>query len=126
MTTDREARWSNDISQEIPRYKGILKNISKFDAAFFGIPTKQANSMDPQGREVIECAYEAIIDAGIHPQSLRETRTGVFVGVCFSEAEKNLIFDDVSSGGMALSGCARAMIANRYVAMWICVKSTRQ
>lgn len=56
------------------------------------------------GRVVIEAAYEAILDAGIHPQSIRETKTGVFVGVCFSEAEQNLVFDPTTSSGFALSG----------------------
>lgn len=60
--------------------------------------------MDPQGRHVIECAYEAIMDAGIHPQSLRNTKTGVFLAVCIAEAEKSLAFDNVSKNGMALSG----------------------
>lgn len=56
------------------------------------------------GRIIIETAYEAIVDAGIHPQSLRGTRTGVFVAVCFSEAEKSLIFDPTTSSAFALAG----------------------
>lgn len=60
--------------------------------------------MDPQGRQIIEAAYEAVLDAGLHPQSLRDTKTGVFVAVCFSEAEKNLLFDNMNASGHALSG----------------------
>lgn len=71
MTTEREARWGNYISHELPPRKGILNSISKFDAAFFGIHSKQANLMDPQGRGILEAAYEAVLDAGIHPQSIR-------------------------------------------------------
>lgn len=104
MTTDKEARWSDSLSQDLPRRKGIINNLNKFDASFFGIHSKQANAMDPQGRQIIECAYEAIIDAGIHPQTLRGSKTGVFVAVCFSEAEKNLLFDNLHSSGFALSG----------------------
>ncbi|XP_031641000.1 fatty acid synthase-like [Contarinia nasturtii] len=114
MTTEDESRWSNSLSHELPKRKGVLKDIHKFDAAFFGIHSKLANNMDPQGRIIIETAYEAILDAGIHPKSLRDTKTGVFVAVCFSEAEKNMIFDQISGdSGLALSGCSRAMIANR-------------
>ncbi|XP_031637736.1 fatty acid synthase-like, partial [Contarinia nasturtii] len=114
MTTAKESRWSNSMSQELPKRKGVLNDISKFDAAFFGIHSKQANNMDPQGRALIETAYEAILDAGIHPQSLRETRTGVFVANCFSEAEKNMVIDTVGiDGSMALAGCSRAIVANR-------------
>lgn len=85
------------MSQELPRRKGVLKNINKFDAAFFGVQSKLANQMDPQGRTLIETAYEAILDAGIHPQALRGSRTGVYVGVCFSEADKSIIVASVSN-----------------------------
>lgn len=78
--------------------------MNKFDASFFGIHSKQVNLMDPQGRHAIECAYEAILDAGIHPQSMRNTKTGVFVAACFSEAEKNFMFDNVGESGLALPG----------------------
>ncbi|XP_031629091.1 fatty acid synthase-like [Contarinia nasturtii] len=114
MTSEEESRWSNSMSHELPKRKGVLKDISKFDAAFFGIHSKQANNMDPQGRTIIETAYESILDAGIHPKSLRGTKTGVFVAVCFSEAEKNMVFEQISvDSGFALSGCSRAMVANR-------------
>lgn len=86
------------------RFTGVINNLRKFDASFFGIHSKQCNAMDPQGRHVIECAYEAIMDAGIHPQSLRNTRTGVFLAVCFSEAEKNFMFDNLTESGLALAG----------------------
>lgn len=103
MTTDKEMRWNNSMSQELPRRKGVINNVGKFDASFFGIHSKQANSMDPQGRQIIECAYEAIMDSGVHPQSLRDSRTGVFVAVCFSESER-ILFDNLQSSGFALAG----------------------
>lgn len=78
--------------------------MQKFDALFFGIHSNQCNAMDPQGRHILECAYEAIMDAGIHPKSLRNTRTGVFVASCFSEAEKNLMFSTLSEDGLAMPG----------------------
>lgn len=103
MLSDKESRWSKNVSQELPKRKGTIKALSKFDAAFFGIHAKQACNMDPQGRTIVEVAYEAILDAGIHPQSLRDTKTGVFVGVCFSEADKGL-FDNVNMSGFAMVG----------------------
>lgn len=48
----------------LPKRNGKLKDISHFDAAFFGVHSKQANTMDPQLRLMMEVAYEAIIDAG--------------------------------------------------------------
>lgn len=48
----------------LPKRNGKLKDISHFDAAFFGVHAKQANTMDPQLRIMMEVAYEAVIDAG--------------------------------------------------------------
>lgn len=48
----------------LPKRNGKLKDISHFDAAFFGVHPKQANSMDPQLRLMLEIAYEAIVDGG--------------------------------------------------------------
>ena len=49
---------------EIPARTGKLYNIEKFDASFFGIHYRQAHSMDPQSRMLLERTYEAIVDAG--------------------------------------------------------------
>lgn len=102
MTTENEVRWSNNMSTELPRRKGVLKSLTKFDAEFFGIHSKQVNMMDPQARPIIEAAFEAILDAGINPQSLRDTRTGVFVGVCFSEGETQ--YEKMGPSGLVLAG----------------------
>jgi hypothetical protein len=49
---------------EIPQRTGKLLNVSKFDASFFGVHFKQANTMDPMCRMLLEKTYEAIVDAG--------------------------------------------------------------
>ena len=106
LLTDEEIRWENSISPEIPVRKGVMNNINKFDATFFGIHYKQANAMDPQGRLMIEAAFEAIMDAGVNPQTLREQNqlTGVFVASCYSETEKTLCFEKVYTDGFSLAG----------------------
>lgn len=48
----------------LPKRNGKLKDISHFDASFFGVHPKQANTMDPQLRLILEVAYEAIVDGG--------------------------------------------------------------
>lgn len=104
MVTDKECRWANFPSQELPKRKGVIKNITKFDATFFGVHHKQVHAMDPQGRQLIECAYEAILDSGFHPMSLRGSRTGVYVAVCFSETEKSVLYDSLQTSGFNLAG----------------------
>ncbi|KAJ8030406.1 Fatty acid synthase [Holothuria leucospilota] len=42
----------------------MLKNLSTFDASFFGMLPEQVNKTDPQLRILLEVAYEAIVDAG--------------------------------------------------------------
>jgi len=49
---------------EIPARTGKLYNIEKFDSSFFSVHNKQAQTMDPQCRLLLEKTYEAIVDAG--------------------------------------------------------------
>ena len=48
----------------LPRRSGKLKELTRFDAAFFGTVPKWAKVMDPQLRMLLEVTYEALIDAG--------------------------------------------------------------
>ncbi|MFE0425726.1 type I polyketide synthase, partial [Streptomyces sp. NPDC058953] len=67
------------------REGGFVSRIADFDAEFFGITPREALSMDPQQRVLLEGAWEAFEDAGIDPTSLRGSDTGVFVGTMHSD-----------------------------------------
>ncbi|XP_054155200.1 fatty acid synthase-like [Oppia nitens] len=112
MITEDDRRWPSGL-YGLPTRCGKIKDLSKFDAQFFGVHGKQANLMDPQARLLLELTYEAIVDAGINPQTLRGSRTGVYVGACVSEVEEGLSMDISKVSGYALTGCSRAMFANR-------------
>ena len=64
---------------------GFLHDAAEFDAGFFGISPREAVAMDPQQRLMLECAWQALEDAGIDPVLLRGTDTGVFAGVMYHD-----------------------------------------
>ncbi|CAG9791210.1 unnamed protein product [Diatraea saccharalis] len=64
MVSDNDKRWKLAHHPNIPHRTGKVNNVHKFDATFFRIHYKQAHTMDPMGRILLEKAYEAIVDAG--------------------------------------------------------------
>ncbi|MGW3011454.1 amino acid adenylation domain-containing protein [Streptomyces sp. NPDC001219] len=60
---------------------GFLHDAADFDAGFFGISPREALAMDPQQRLLLETAWRAFEDAGIDPESVRDTEAGVFTGL---------------------------------------------
>ncbi|MFP4239791.1 MAG: beta-ketoacyl synthase N-terminal-like domain-containing protein, partial [Rhodosalinus sp.] len=56
-----------------------LDRFEQFDADFFGLSPKEAAIMDPQHRQFLEVAWEALEVAGHPPESV-EGPVGVFAG----------------------------------------------
>ncbi|MBF0573051.1 MAG: type I polyketide synthase [Desulfamplus sp.] len=93
-------RWDNSIyydpDQDAPgristRFAALLKDVDKFDAAFFRITPREARSMDPQQRLLLEVAWEALENANIAPHTLARSNTGVFIGIMGLDYGTNLM-----------------------------------
>ncbi|OWF51822.1 Fatty acid synthase [Mizuhopecten yessoensis] len=78
-------RWTKDLPDGTPNKMGILGDLGKFDAGFFGVNPKVADVMDPQLRMLLEITHEAIVDAGVEPHQLKGSDTGVYVACGLSE-----------------------------------------
>ena len=82
--TDAELRSAGATPEELanPEYvkrASVLDDVPMFDASFFGFSPRDASIMDPQHRHFLECAWEALEDAG-HPPQRFDGSIGVFAG----------------------------------------------
>ncbi|HEY0794068.1 MAG TPA: beta-ketoacyl synthase N-terminal-like domain-containing protein, partial [Chthoniobacterales bacterium] len=94
------------------RWGGFLKDVDKFDPAFFRIPPKEAEFMDPQERLFLETVWRTLEDAGYRKSALRQKPVGVFVGIMYGQYQ--LLGLERSRPGQMLSlNASYASIANR-------------
>src|SRR5690606_8230999 len=80
---------------------------------FFGIPPREAERMDPQQRIWLETVWLALADAGIAPESLDSSSTGVFVGVASEDYGRMQVDDPTLIDTYVATGSALSIIANR-------------
>ncbi|GAA4404938.1 hypothetical protein GCM10023147_47780 [Tsukamurella soli] len=95
------------------RWGAFLRDVAEFDADFFGVSPNEAERMDPQQRLLLEVTEETLAHAGIAPESLRHTRTGVFVGASLSEYGYLVGSELGRVDGWSGTGGALSIIANR-------------
>ncbi|MCP5002672.1 MAG: SDR family NAD(P)-dependent oxidoreductase, partial [Planctomycetes bacterium] len=84
------------------KWGGILVDRDCFDPLFFNISPREAVSMNPHQRLVLQEGWKAIEDAGYNPKNLSDTNTGVFIG-----AEPAGYFHET------FTGSSEAIIASR-------------
>ena len=83
---ESEGRVGEMFPDDVPvhdgsRFGAFLPGIDLFDAEFFRISPLEAASLDPQQRLLLEMSWEALEDAGVAPDRLVGSRSGVYVGI---------------------------------------------
>jgi len=103
---------AGEDSGDCPR-GGFIEQVDCFDGRFFGILPREAQGMDPQQRLFLQCAWNALEDAGYAPATLAKRKVGVFVGVGHADYPTLLRRDGVPSDAWRGTGIALTAIANR-------------
>jgi acyl transferase domain-containing protein/acyl carrier protein len=85
----------------------ILEDIELFDAAFFDINPKEAETTDPQQRLFLECAYTALENAGYDSTRCKE-RIGVYAGA----SHNNYLNFDLNKDSVGSVTCYQTSIGN--------------
>ena len=75
-------------------------DLERFDAAFFRISPVEAQLLDPQQRLILETSWQALEDAGVDPDRLKDSRTGVYAGISNNDY-RGLILEASEGAGPA-------------------------
>ena len=100
-----------DHSKTRSKWGGFIPDIRGFDPEFFGVLPGEADVMDPRQRLLLMSVFHSFQDAGYDPLSLKQSNTGVFVGI-----EDNEFLQTLIECGIPVDqgfGHAASMVANR-------------
>ena len=91
----------------------FVENLAGFDASLFGITPREARTMDPQQRLVLEGTWQLFERAGIAPSSARGSRTGVFIGSGAADYGALLDANPVEAAGHLITSTSSSVISGR-------------
>ncbi|XP_067674719.1 mycocerosic acid synthase-like polyketide synthase [Haliotis asinina] len=117
-----DERWRRDIYYDkdprapgkayAPR-AGFIENYAHFDFKMFGINEHEAAQMDPQQRQVLECTYMALEDAGITRQQIAGQKVGVYIGCMNNDFTQMSNKHPYLVDNYTVTGTAVSVVSNR-------------
>jgi hypothetical protein len=106
---------TSDLQREPKQefFGNFLEEPDAFDHQFFGISSREAKSMDPQQRILLEVAYDALAFGGYftRPKGKAERNVGCYVGVGSVDYDANVASHD--AGAFSATGTLRAFISGK-------------
>jgi len=84
------------------KWGGIVRDRDCFDPLFFNLSPKEAESMNPHQRLILQESWKSIEDAGYNPRKLSGTKAGLFIGA-----------EPTGYYGETFTGYSDAIIASR-------------
>ncbi|KAI0845061.1 hypothetical protein F5Y00DRAFT_273309 [Daldinia vernicosa] len=79
-----------DVDPKRKWFGNFIENYDKFDHKFFKKSPRESSTMDPQQRQFLQCAYQALEQSGYFHSSERDNKIGCFVGVCSRDYDCNI------------------------------------
>ena len=76
------SRWSSlELEEDWSPYAGLVREIERLDATFFGLGAVEVEAMDPQQRVLLEISYRALHGAGCRGALLMGSDLAMMIGI---------------------------------------------
>ncbi|MFF3322355.1 SDR family NAD(P)-dependent oxidoreductase [Streptomyces sp. NPDC002889] len=99
----RQGSAGSGNGNPMARQGGYLRDVSGFDADFFGVSGREADVLDPQHRLLLEVAWEALEHAGLPPDRLAGSPTGMYLGISYNDFYEGLAGQPLELEGSLLT-----------------------
>ncbi|MBO0865460.1 MAG: type I polyketide synthase, partial [Mycobacterium sp.] len=99
--------------RSVSKWGAFLDDVAGFDSEFFGINEREAIALDPQHRLLLETSWEAMEHAGLTPEMVTDSLTGVFVGLTHFDYQLVAADSHAMEGPYGFTGNTFSMASGR-------------